>query len=402
MNLVSTHCRLCVHIPTVKLKNSAIVFLDMDGVMINRNNCMESILKTQFAKFGKDATNLQNRIAAAYHLDEIAVQSLKLLIEKIEAIKPAYIVISSAWRQDCTLDELKNEVFGIPGLEMFKERIIGKTPSSKNDSWAIKSDRYFQKNPDTEKIHFEDLAKEKYEISLNFRSGEIAFWLAFHKVEDCDFIILDDDCFAHLEHFGKRFIHVNMLSNEDVNLAINTIFEWNKPTGRTTTIINKKNITQISTLLPKRFRYFEKTISYSDKEVGLILASRLAEKTANILAKFLTSKGHSDKNIRLTFINEPTEFPAEENVLQFAEETKKLLTSCLKQNLEENQKETSVSVKNLPEGYLKELLNSAGISEETHPQYGFYFPKGMNIKFDHMTNKNGKSSFNCLMDFESS
>lgn len=399
MNLVSAHCPLCVHIPTVNLKKSAIVFLDMDGVMINRQNHAESILKTQFEKFGKNASPLQNRIAAAYHLKETAVQSIKLLIEKIEKVKPAYIVISSAWRQDCTLDELKNQVFGVPGLEILKERVIGKTPSPKDESWAIESDSYFQKRPEKNKVHFEDLANEKYGISFKYRAGEIAFWLAFHKIEDCDFIVFDDDYSERLEHFGKRFIGVNMLSGQDIDLAMNTIFQWNKPSEWSDTSINKESISRISRLLPNRFIYFKKEVSYSDEDVGLILASHIAEKTTKITAKFLTPKGHLEKSIRPKFTSEPTEFPTLSEVAQFTEETRKFLINNMQQALKEDKKEIFFSVDALPKGDLKKLLKLAGISKETHPQYGFYFPQGMKIKFNHIQYKSGGGMFKCLMDF---
>lgn len=399
MNPVNAHCPLCVHTPPVNLKNSAIIFLDMDGVMINRQNHAESILKTQFEKFGKNASLLQNRIAAAYHLNEAAVQSLKLLIERIEKVKPAYIVISSSWRQDCTLDELKNQVFGGPGLEIFKERVIGKTPSSKDESWAIESDSYYHKYPEKDNIHFEDLAKKKYGISLKYRAGEIAFWLAFHKIEDCDFIVLDDDYSEHLEHFGKRFIGVNMLSSQNVDVAMNTIFQWKKPSGWNNISINKENVSQISTLLPNRFIYFKEWISYSDEEVGLILASHLAKKTAKIAAKFLTAKGHLEKSIRPKFTSEPTEFPTLNEVSQFKKETRKFFISQFQQALKENEKEISFSVDSLPKDDLKKLLKLAGISKETHPQYRFYFPLGMKIKFEHIKYTSGGGKFKCLMDF---
>lgn len=399
MNLVSAHCPLCVHIPTVNLKNSAIIFLDMDGVMINRQERAHSILKTEFEKFGKNATPLQNRIAAAYHLDEAAVQSLKLLIERVEKVKPAYIVISSAWRQDGTLNELKNQVFGVPGLEIFKERIIGKTPSPKDEDWAIESDSYFQKRPEKNKIHFEDWANDKYGFSFKYRVGEIAFWLAFHKIEDCDFIVFDDDYYERLERFGKRFIGVNMLSSGDVDLAMNTIFQWNKPSGWWDTTIDKESVSEISGLLPKRFIYFKKEISYSDEDVGLILASHIAEKAAKIAAKFLTAKGHLEKSIRPKFTSEPTEFPTLGELSQFTEEARKFLINHFQQVLKEDKKEISFSVDALPKGDLEKLLKLAGISKETHPQYGFYFPLGMKIKFKHIKCKNGEGRFTCLMDF---
>lgn len=58
MNLVSAHCPLCVPIPTANLKDCAVIFLNMDGVMINRHCLAESILKTQFENFRKQASPL--------------------------------------------------------------------------------------------------------------------------------------------------------------------------------------------------------------------------------------------------------------------------------------------------------------------------------------------------------
>lgn len=109
---------------------------------------------------------------------------------------------------------------------MFKERVIGKTPSPKHKYWATESDQYFQKSSEKKKIHFEDLAEEKYGNSLTFRAEQIAFWLTFHKIEDCDFIIFDDvDADSEgLRHFENRFIRVHMLSNLGVDSALNAIF----------------------------------------------------------------------------------------------------------------------------------------------------------------------------------
>lgn len=397
MNPVSGHCPLCINIPTVNLKNSALIFLDLDGVMIDRQHHANSISKTQIEKFGKEASPLQNRIASAYYFDETAVESLKLLIEKIEKVKPAYIVISSAWRQDGTLDELKNQVFGVPGLEMLKKRVIGKTPSPKKESWAVESDSYYQKSPAKEKIHFEDLAEEKYGLSFQYRAGEIAFWLAFHKVDDCDFIVFDDDPCAGLDYFEERFRCVNMLSHAEVDLAMSAIFRWNRPSYRRSIRIDKKSKSEIPTLLPNRFIYFDLKILYSDEEIGWALASHLAEKTAKITAKFLTAKGHLEKSIRPKFTNEPTTFPTGDKVSQF----RKFLIDHFKQVFEDKN-EISFSADALPEGDLKKMLNLAGISEKTDSQYAFYFPVGMKIQFKPSAYKSGGGMFKCLMDFRDS
>lgn len=42
------------------------------------------------------------------------------------------------------------------------------------------------------------------------------------------------------------------------------------------TSINKECVSRISTLLPNRFIYFKKWVSYSDEDVALILACHIA------------------------------------------------------------------------------------------------------------------------------
>lgn len=397
MDSVSAHCPLCIQTPN---KHAAFIFLDMDGVMVNRQQRMHSISQTQLEKFWENPNNLETRIAAAHHLDETAVQSLKGLIEKIEKVKPVYIVLSSAWREDGTVDEIKNQIFGLPGLEMFQERIIGKTPSPKGNSWAVETDKYFQKCPEKNRTHFEDLALEKYGLHFRCRAGEIAFWLAFHQLEDCDFIVIDDDYDQRLDHFKERFIPVKMLSPSDVEKAMQVIFQWSKPSGWCETTIKKRDKQKIQTLLPHRFIYLNDWIYYSDKEIGLDLALYLAKKTAKIITKFLTSKGHLKKSIRPKYKSEPTEFPKVNEVTKFTEETRKFLLDHFHQALKEEKSEVSISVDTLPKGDLEKLLQLAGISEKTHAQYGSYFPLGMKIKFEHILKSGGGGVFKCLMDFD--
>lgn len=400
--LTRYHCPLCYGIPTDKIKRSAIIFLDLDGVMVDRETHDNAIMATQHQLFGDCPTPLQNRVAAAYHLDKAAVESLKLLIEKIERVQPAYIVISSAWRQDATLDQIKNQMFNVPGLEFIKDRIVGKTPSPKIDTWAVKSDNYYQNQKKQSEIHFEDLANNKYGLSFNYRAGEIAFWLIFHKISDGNFMVIDDSCTEYLEHFEKRFIHVNMLSKCDVDIAMDAIFQWNKPSGCSEVCINYFNKFKITSLLPSRFMYYKGCISHTDKEVGKLIASHIAARTSKVMSKFLTIKGHLEKSIRPLFAGEPTEFPGQQEVLNFTEKTKSLLLGTLKNSLNKDKMIIEFIVEHLPVKILKELLASAGISETNYSQYNTYFPQGMKIKIKHDSYENGKGMFKYLMDFTTS
>lgn len=181
------------------LKCAAIIFLDMDGVMIadrvNARN-QEKIYRTMVETFGKRTHSpLEDRTAGAMHLDPEAVSLvMKMILKTQELGLRCGIVISSSWREDATPFEVCTTMFS---SQPFSEYIIGCTPSIANFS----------------------------SHTLTERGQEIQEWLTLHgKVKR--FNIFDD---LPMEPKGRRqtklgkhsvLVFNGILSEENIRLGL--------------------------------------------------------------------------------------------------------------------------------------------------------------------------------------
>jgi hypothetical protein len=137
-----------------------ILFVDIDGVLNTRNH-----LRRQ---------KLQNGFCTKLDWCPAAVNNLRRLCDMVDG----HIVVSSSWRHDHTLDELR-EIFRNNGLD--EERVIGVTPSTA-----------------------EQTGNENY-----CRGHEIAAWLRENPAEN--YLILDDDA-TMLPHQEERLIKTDIES----------------------------------------------------------------------------------------------------------------------------------------------------------------------------------------------
>ncbi len=166
-----------------------VIFLDIDGVVYN-STAQEGIFKKVAELFPEEKGFYSNRIcsiAASYFFSKEALSNLDHLINEVEKTTQVWIVISSNWRTNCSIDELRTTFFGIHN---FSKYIVDKTP---------------------DEVPREELASyccserhlEKY--SPQCRASEIQYWLKQHP-EVIKFVVLDD-VDSHLsDSFGKKFI----------------------------------------------------------------------------------------------------------------------------------------------------------------------------------------------------
>lgn len=209
------HCPLCVDsivYPQENKRTPTIVFLDMDGVMIGDrfssplNDNIQLTLSTLFPQV-KRTTDYHWTVAKGRNLHPDALQNLHNLIERIESSgQRALIVLSSAWRNDATLQQLREEAFT---QHLFCNHLCGKTAPEKNEtSWTPESKQGF---------NFAQGAKESFGLNLKRRADVIEYWLRDHgfEVGSTNFVVIDDDTSSDLQRFGERFIQTYDLFREE-------------------------------------------------------------------------------------------------------------------------------------------------------------------------------------------
>jgi hypothetical protein len=210
------HCPLC----TSGLDpNAAYLFLDIDGVFIDRTDSRinDKIQETVQKNFPKEKTGefsgLHIRIAASEHFYPDNMENFKCLVERVQKKRKFYIVLSSEWRNEGTLDEIRQKMFGTH--ECISKNIIGKTPACKDD----------KPNPEKDSGYdFETIAKKFFQMTSFKSRGElINFWLRFHGLQNADFAIVDD-CEFDLALFGRRFVQTLRGFTPEVTERILTIF----------------------------------------------------------------------------------------------------------------------------------------------------------------------------------
>lgn len=171
---------------------TSVIFLDIDGVLYQRcdyDNSVDEIARKLFpAVIGDRFNNFQSSKAHSHLFHPPAVENLETLVQ---TVKNVAIVISSDWRQNHTVSQLK-EIFANHKFSTF---IIDKTPESTDQG-------------------YKDFRSEQ---NLSDRAAEIAYWLHTHP-QIKSFVVLDD-----LEDaFPKNFVHVDrdkLLTKEDIQKA---------------------------------------------------------------------------------------------------------------------------------------------------------------------------------------
>lgn len=184
------------------------IFLDIDGVLMG-DVSGDSKMRKLCDLFGvRDYTGLEYDIATSYFLSELAVAHLDKLIEKVSQVAHVVIILSSAWRVNRTLDQIKNQIFVI---WPFSKYIIDKTPD--DSRWEDQISR---------------VSLEKYGFELRSRACQIDYWLHENShLQVKSFVVLDDydECLS--ERFPHNFVHVRwgLLSEEHSEKAYQVIVQ---------------------------------------------------------------------------------------------------------------------------------------------------------------------------------
>ena len=212
------HCPLCNYsmlYPEQDNKKPALIFLDIDGVLIEQwrsselDDQIRSTKKQLFPhghKINYHSPHQQN-IVHARHFDKKSLENLDRVIEKVqESGQRPLIVLSSAWRHSALLQQLCDDAYA---QHTFSKYLCGKTPiefeAEECLSIECKLGFEFYKN-----------SQEKYTISLDNRANAIEFWLKDHHFDPTttNFIAIDDAHQEYLSRFGERFIETESLFSD--------------------------------------------------------------------------------------------------------------------------------------------------------------------------------------------
>ncbi|HLB53319.1 MAG TPA: HAD domain-containing protein [Chlamydiales bacterium] len=185
-----------------------IVFLDIDGVLY-REPARHNFHKERKAKmieiFGKldKYWSYHYDRATAYYFDPQAVTFLEDFIHQTSLIFNVGIVISSAWREGRTLEELREVFSSWPFSRFIIDRTVGASFSG-----------YTQ----------EEIKNFRYGIPL--RADQIKHWLCNHSEMDiANFVIFDDQDGDLSVRFPDQFVRVDKsyLSLENIEAAMSII-----------------------------------------------------------------------------------------------------------------------------------------------------------------------------------
>jgi hypothetical protein len=182
-----------------------IIFLDIDGVLY-REPVSQDFWRDRHEKmvelFGERDRywSLHYDIATAYYFDKAAVQLLDNFIDEMSFHYNVGIVISSAWREGRTLEE----IYQVFSPWHFSEFIIDKTVSSGYDGYT------------TEEL-------QNFSYGFASRADQINHWLLSHSdMNIAHFIIFDDQDSNLSKRFPAQFIQVKTqyLSPENIESAM--------------------------------------------------------------------------------------------------------------------------------------------------------------------------------------
>ena len=180
-------------------KPLGVIFLDIDGVLVREWETDQNWCKV-LELFGEKQyyTPLEWSIATAYFLNPGALQCLDQLISDMEKTHQVAIVLSSAWRENGTIEEIQNQMFA---MWPFSQKIIDKTVHN-----------------GARHTHAQQ-AQKKYGLTLQTRADQIDYWLKEHLHLSVDTFVILDDWDDDLSHrFPDHFIHVKggVLSVTDI------------------------------------------------------------------------------------------------------------------------------------------------------------------------------------------
>lgn len=218
------HCPLCycpILYPEKDGRKPALIFLDMDGVMMPHSRPYEQIaatLQEMFPHVPKDSyTNFQRLLVLPRYLDKDALSNLHHIIDQIEASgQRPLVVISSAWRPPVLVDQQRTEGYA---LHKFGKYLCGKTPTE--NSWE--ADNYLEFKLG---FNFYENALVHYNLELKSRGDAIEFWLRDHHFDPAttNFVVLDDEHVDSLSRFGKRFIETeDILESKHAQAAVDVL-----------------------------------------------------------------------------------------------------------------------------------------------------------------------------------
>ncbi len=193
------------------------VFLDIDGVF-NRNGVstvlIDEIVKEKFGELdhcSKCATRCITCETAAAHLfDSTSISHFHHLVTKIQEIAEAHIIISSDWRRERSMSQLK-QIFHIHPFTPF---ILDKTTEQRDGEWRV-----FCRAPHVGRC----------------RASEIKEWLAQHPGYFGHLIF--DDIDDHLtQNFSEKFISTfhegaYLLRGEDTTKAYQIFLKMAQEAG---------------------------------------------------------------------------------------------------------------------------------------------------------------------------
>ena len=160
-------------------KQQFIIFLDIDGVLYReptRHDFWEERHKKMVGLFGKldDYWSFHYDVATSYYFDQKAVALLENFIDEMSVRHNVGIVLSTAWREGRTLEEL-HQVFS---PWRFSQYIIDKTVDSNYRNYPS-------------------------------RAAEIDHWLLHHKDMNISHFIIFDDIDSELsKKFPDHFVHI--------------------------------------------------------------------------------------------------------------------------------------------------------------------------------------------------
>jgi hypothetical protein len=176
-----------------------IIFLDIDGVLMDWSSLHQMrarIGQKAFELFGGGYyTDLQWKTAGSHCFSESAVENLEKLIERTHEVADVAIVLTSTWRLDCTLDEIKNQMFIV---RPFSKLIIDKLP---DDDGRRKKRGEEELSP---------IALLKYGFHLGNRGSQIDYWLRENqgKLNIQNFVIIDDVDDGISSRFAGNFVKI--------------------------------------------------------------------------------------------------------------------------------------------------------------------------------------------------
>ncbi len=180
-------------------KPLSIIFLDIDGVLMDwgpYHQLRSRIGQKAFELYGRtNYTDLQWKTAGSYCFSESAVENLVQLIELVNKETEVAIVLTSSWRLECSVEEIKHPMFASRSFSKF---IIDKTAD----------DDQFRKKRGEEELS--PVAMMKYGFSLQNRGAQIEYWLRENqlKYNIKSFVIIDDVDDGISSRFAKNFVQI--------------------------------------------------------------------------------------------------------------------------------------------------------------------------------------------------